>query len=151
MRLCSVFKTAFDFLTVACVINVLVMVALLLLLSLTFIISQGLQRRLNLSLPGFVWAWGQVFVSVDRVLTIIPFSHLCNGVMSPDELLEGSAVPLSLTPHLAGSSWPAPLLASPHAGHNRNSLVPSSSLHHSHFSQLYFLANYLVVRAPNAT
>lgn len=71
--------------------------------------------------------------------------------MSPDELVKASAVQLSLTSHLASSSWPAPLLASPHAGHNRNSLVPSSSLHPPHLSQLYFPANYLVARGPNAT
>lgn len=78
--------------------------------------------------------------------TISPFP-----VMSPDEHVKASALRLSLAPHLASSSWPVPLLASPHAGHNRNSLVPSSSLYPSHLSQLYFPANYLVVRAPNAT
>ena len=94
--------------------------------------------------------WVRASVCCLRAL-VTPFSRLWNAIMSPDELVKASAVQLSLTPHLGCSSWPVPLLASPHAGHNRNSLVPSSSLHHSHLSQLYFPANYLVVRAPNAT
>lgn len=110
------------------------MVALLLLSSLPFIISQGLQHRLNLGLPGFTRARGQMCVWECvwclRAL-VTPFSHLWNGIMSPDELVKGSAVRLSLTPHLACSSRPVPLLASPHAGHNRNSLAPSSSPLHS--------------------
>lgn len=128
------------------------MAELLLLLSLSIIISQGLQCRLNLNLLGLLESERTLFcTSLLSVSTFSPFSNCWKAIMSPDELVKASAVWLSLTSHLASSSWPVPLLASPHAGHNRNRLVASSSLHPSHLSQLYLPANYLVVRAPNAT
>lgn len=134
-----------------------IMAELLLLLSLSIIISQGLQCRLNLNLLELLKSECTLFCTLFVRMcllcmsTFTPFSNFWKAIMSPDEPVKASAVWLSLTSHLASSSLPVPLSASPHAGHNRNRLVASSSLHPSHLSQLYFPANYLVVRAPNAT
>lgn len=109
-----------------------------------FIISQGHRCRLKQPTGVCVSIWAGVFQHGSEcgclcscLLFVCPsFSHFWNRPVLPEEFETGLTVRLRWTPHLAGSSRPTPLLASLPAGRNRNSLIPSSCLYHSHLSVL---------------
>lgn len=107
-------------------------VALFQLLSLPFIISQGLQRRLNPTVVDLMTTWADVGVQAcmsvwinARSLWLLICGRQRWAQMSWWNPLQGSS------PHFPPGRLllAVPLLASLHAGHNRNSLAPPSSLH----------------------